>query len=113
LAFGGSIRATFDAKYKKRKEGAKWPSREDIYQVVATAAAYDSPLAVLVYPEKFETVWWNVNGLKGTPMKLAAVGLGLFSFKPGTGDRARGREILDILDASQSSYISLAGNISI
>jgi 5-methylcytosine-specific restriction endonuclease McrBC regulatory subunit McrC len=113
LVFDEKTRATFDAKYKKRKEGAKWPNREDIYQVVTTAAAYNSPLAVLVYPEKFETVWWNVSGLKGTPRRLAAIGLGLFSFKPGVGDLARGREILDLLDASQSSEISVAGNISI
>lgn len=106
-------RATFDAKYKKRKQGSDWPSREDIYQVVTTAAAYSSPLAVLVYPERFETVWWNVSGLKGSPKRLAAIGLDLFSFRPGAGDLVRGREILDLLDASESSYTSVAGDIAI
>lgn len=111
LAMGGNVRATFDAKYKKRNIGS-WPSREDIYQVVTTAAAYNSPLAVLVYPDKFDAVWWSVNGMKGAPAKLAALGLGLFSFRPGSGDSERGREILRMLDASEESS-PLAGNISI
>ena len=113
LAFGNGTRATFDAKYKTREEGAEWPSRNDIYQVLTTAAAYDSPLAVLVYPEQFSPVWWNVNGLKGTPTKLVAIGLGLFSFRAGTGDMTRGREILAMLDASQAPAIMISGNVTI
>jgi 5-methylcytosine-specific restriction endonuclease McrBC regulatory subunit McrC len=109
LSFGGTIRATFDAKYKRRVDGADWPSRNDIYQVLTTAAAYDSPLAILVYPEQFRPVWWDVNGLKGTPVRLAAIGLGLFSFRAGSGDIARGREILSILDAPDAPPMITSG----
>jgi 5-methylcytosine-specific restriction endonuclease McrBC regulatory subunit McrC len=67
--------ATFEAKYKKR-QSSNWPAREDIYQALVAAAAAQSPLSVLVYPEAFDPVRWNVSGLRGWPVELVAVGLG-------------------------------------
>jgi hypothetical protein len=99
LQVDGQTRATFDAKYKKREQG-NWPNREDIYQVLCTASAFNSPLAVLVYPEQFHAVWWEVKGMNGSPARMAAIGLGLYSYKSGEGDIERGRAILDLLTKS-------------
>lgn len=113
LQIDGVVQATFDAKYKKR-EGTPWPSREDVYQVVASAAAFGAPLAVLIYPEKFEPMWWEVQGLKGCPNRVAAIGLGLFSYRAGDGDRERGRAILDLLISAGCAPVPacFAGSVS-
>jgi len=87
--------ATFEAKYKRR--GDSWPPREDIFQALATAAACGSPLAVLVYPDEFPTCRWRVRGFRGRPQELAAVGLGLFTYRSGGGDEERGARILDLM----------------
>ncbi len=88
--------ASFEAKYARRW-AARWPAREHYFQALSTAAAIGSPLAILVYPESFEPVWWRVTGFDDAPKHLAAIGLGLFSYRRGTGDRERGRRIVDVL----------------
>jgi hypothetical protein len=98
LASAGSTAATFEAKYVRRGTG-EWPEREHVYQTLTTAAVCGSPLAVLVYPEQFDTVWWQVKGFKGSPSHLAAIGLGLYSYRRGTGDETRGSRLLDLLAA--------------
>jgi hypothetical protein len=90
--------ATFEAKYVRRNK-AEWPEREHIYQTLTTAAACGSPLAVLVYPEQFEPVWWQVEGFNGSPSYLAAIGLGLYSYRRGIGDETRGSRLLGLLAA--------------
>ena len=92
----GQTRATFDAKYKRRETSA-WPSREDIYQALCTAAAFHSPLAVLVYPEQFDAIWWDVPGMHGYPSKMAAVGIGLYSYRSGVGEKERSHTLLNLL----------------
>jgi hypothetical protein len=91
----GRTVATFEAKYSTR--GAAWPVNEHIFQALTTAAAYRSPLAILVYPERFPPVWWDLVEFHGTPMNLAAIGLGLFSYQRGAGDRERGQILLEML----------------
>jgi len=95
---GAKPLASIDAKYKKRKFDSTWPSREDIYQVITAAATVGAPVAILAYPESFKAKVWDVAGFRGNPVKLVAIGLGLFSFTPGSGDESRGREILGILN---------------
>ena len=90
--------ASFEAKYKRSDQSA-WPPREDIFQAVATARAVGSPLAVLVYPDQFEPLIADVSVAGEAPQKLAAVGLGLFSYVAGSGDEERGRRILTLLEA--------------
>jgi hypothetical protein len=94
----GSVLATFEAKYSAPSIGQEFPAREHVFQALSTAAAFDSPLAVLVYPARFDATWWDVTGFGGTPRKLAAIGLGLFEYRRGVGDVERGEWLLRLLD---------------
>jgi hypothetical protein len=60
LSLGAKTLATFEAKYSP-KDYSDWPRRSHVFQALATAAACDSPLAVLIYPERFEPIWWVVD----------------------------------------------------
>lgn len=95
LVENGATIATFEAKYTAR--GQRWPNEDHVFQALSTAAACGSPLAVLAYPESFPSVWWDVSGFGGYPKELAAVGLGLFSYRRGAGDRERGDLLLDVI----------------
>jgi hypothetical protein len=97
LAEHGHHVATLEAKYA-RFNVADGPPREHVFQALSTAAACDSPLAVLVYPERFEPAWWEVQGFHGKPAYLAVIGLGLFSYRRGVGDVSRGQRLLNLLD---------------
>ena len=92
--------ATFETKYKRRSGEDNWPAREDVYQALVAAAACKSPLAVLVYPELFASARWRVVGMNDRPKHLAAIGLGLFSYRTGTGDQERGGLIMDLLETT-------------
>jgi McrBC 5-methylcytosine restriction system component len=100
LELGGRTIATFEAKYQRRVD-QEWPYRGDIFQALATAAACGSPVAVLVYPETFPTAWWRVRGFDDHPAHLAAIGLGLFSYRGQRNDDALGRRVLDLLIGPQ------------
>jgi hypothetical protein len=88
--------ATFEAKYSPG-DGTE-PPRQHVFQALATAAACRAPLAVLVYPDEFEPVHWETSGFGGSPGRLASIGLGLFGYRGGEGDRQRGRRILDLVE---------------
>lgn len=96
LAEAGVTIATFEAKYSPGPLARGWPPRSHIFQALSTAAACDSPLAVLVYPRSFAPIWWDVAGL-GRPSHLAAIGLGLFSYRRGNGDVAAGQALSKLL----------------
>lgn len=98
LSENGNTVATFEAKYSPGPAGAGWPPRAHVFQALSTAAACDSPLAVLVYPRAFAPIWWDVAGFSGQPSQLAAVGLGLFSYRRGDGDVKAGKTLLSILE---------------
>jgi len=76
----GQLVAAFEAKYSAYD--GKSPDRSHTYQAVATAAACSAPLAVLVYPEEFAPQVWDVKGSFETPLRLVAVGLGLYKWRP-------------------------------
>ncbi len=99
--------ATLDAKYTQLHPG-KCPKPEHTYQVLSAAAACGSPLAVLVYPEEFEPRWWNVEGVGDTPKHLAAIGLGLFGYRRGDGDRVRAKRLLALLDGPAAPAMDVA-----
>lgn len=103
LTAGGATVATFEAKYA-RGLGLD-PPREHVFQALATAAACGSPLAVLVYPDEFGPVRWNVCGFNGQPARLAAIGLHLFGYRRGAGDRVRGQRLYELL-AGPATYKS-------
>lgn len=94
--------ATFEAKYAKYSL-SKGPPREHVFQALATAAACASPLAVLVYPSDFVPQWWAVEGFGERPKHLVSVGLGLFDYRRGAGDLARGQRLLALLDGPPAS----------
>lgn len=96
--------ATFEAKYA-RSDSDSWPPREHYFQALATAAACGSEVAVLVYPDTFDPVWWITKGFHGEPAHLAAIGLGLFNYRRGAGDIVRGEALLNLLGGPQPSPI--------
>lgn len=107
LLDGHQTVATFEAKYSTR-DLTDWPHRNHVFQALATAAAFDSPLAILVYPEAFDPVWWTVEGFDSKPQALGAVGLDLFGYQSGLGDVERGKTILSLLGGPPSAPPSLA-----
>jgi hypothetical protein len=100
LVENGRHLATFEAKYARFTLG-DGPPREHVFQAVATAAAVDSPHAVLVYPDSFEPFSWHVHGFGGRPSTLTAIGLGLFGYRRGSGDVLRGERLLGLVQAPQ------------
>jgi hypothetical protein len=111
LSDGSHTLAIFEAKYSPRMS-RNWPFRPHVFQALATAAACDSPLAVLVYPESFEPIWWNVEGFHSRPAALAAIGLDLFGYRSGLGDLERGRTILQVLAGPPVASSVVAASMS-
>lgn len=106
---GGRTIATFEAKYADFETGSgKWPRREDYFQAVCTASACSAPLSVLVYPGRFEPGVWEVPSMGGTPRRVVVIGLGLFSYRAGSGDDELGERILSVLDMEAGSWESVA-----
>ena len=97
LSEHGQTIATFEAKYSQGPTTGSWPPREHVFQSLTTAAARHSPLAVLVYPGTFKSVWWDVDGFNGHPAHLAAIGLRMFSYRRGVGEAARTAGIVQLL----------------
>lgn len=95
LLEGTKTVATFEAKYT-RGLGLE-PDRTHVFQALSTAAACGSPLTVLVYPDEFAPVWWQTRGFNERPKHLVAIGLHLFGYGRGAGDRSRGRQLYDLL----------------
>ena len=89
----GRILATFEAKYSNR------PKREHVFQSLATAAALSSPLAILVYPWAEAPRRFEVTGFHGHPASLATVGVDLFGYRRGDGDKALAAIFRELLGA--------------
>jgi hypothetical protein len=102
LMHNGKTVATFEAKYSAVPDDSSWPERSHVFQALTTAAACESPLSVLVYPESFEPLWWTVDSFHGQPRLLAAIGLGLYSYRRGSGDRKRGEDILALIESASA-----------
>lgn len=88
--------ATFEAKYRDY-DPEVGPLRQEIYQALAAARAAAAPVAVLVYPGNFETGTWSVDRPGVMPARLYAVGLEMFSYRPG-GEMRRGEALLALAD---------------
>ncbi len=102
----GGIAATFEAKYAAMS-GA--PQREHVFQALATAAALNSPLSVLVYPTDDAPKWYELQGFRGRPTHLVTVGLSLFKYRRGEGDASRADLIRALIEEAQTrSQPSLA-----
>lgn len=90
--------ASFEAKYSMASvDAAGWPPRDHIFQALTTAAASSARAAVLVYPHKFEPITWKVHSFGGKPAVLVALGLDMFSYRAGVGEKERGQQLLAAL----------------
>jgi hypothetical protein len=107
LWFGSEIVANFEAKYSRADSDATF--RSHVFQAMTTAAALDSPLAVLVYPEASAPVTWTVHGFNDRPLQLVALGLDMYSYRRGAGDESRAALLLDTLRANLPSFEQAAG----
>lgn len=96
LRTGDKVIATFESKYSVPTYHS---TRSHFFQAVSTAAAIGSPLAVLVYPDQSDPVVWRTHGFDGKPRTVVAVGLGMYGYTRGAGDRARGQLLLDLINA--------------
>lgn len=97
----GQLLATFEAKYS-RFDGSV-PAREHIYQSLSTAAACGSTTAVLIYPDKFPPMIWNVSGFQGRPLRLIAIGLDMFRWPPPSHPESRAEELMAALNGAPES----------
>jgi hypothetical protein len=100
LRDGDQLVATFESKYSVPTYHS---TRSHFFQAVSTAAAMGSPLSVLVYPDQSEPVVWRTHGFDGTPRAVVALGLGMYSYSRGAGDRARGQLLLDLIRAEATA----------
>ncbi|WP_084924715.1 5-methylcytosine restriction system specificity protein McrC [Prescottella equi] len=87
----GDVVASFEAKYTGE------PDRGHVYQTLATAAALNSPLAVLVYPWPEPPRRFDVQGFHGHPGALVSIGIDLFSYRRGDSDRELASTIQSLL----------------
>lgn len=97
LRVGGRVLANFEAKYRNFSATNK-PLRDECYQAITAARALGSPLAVLVYPGVVPTAIWTVLQPGGCPERLAVIGLDMFAYVRGSGERERAREIVALLN---------------
>ncbi|KRF44617.1 hypothetical protein ASH01_11535 [Terrabacter sp. Soil811] len=95
LWVGSRVVATFEAKYSRADSDTTF--RSHVFQAMTTAAALDSPMAVLVYPEASEPVTWAVHGFHGKPMRFSAIGIDMFGYRRGAGDELRGQRLLRLV----------------
>lgn len=97
LKRGDDVVASFEAKYTT-------PTPERIrnhaFQALTTAAALESPVAVLVYPGDFEAVSWSLTGFTTYPARLVAVGLDMYRYQRGSGDESRAERLYQAIEAS-------------
>ncbi|NYE18034.1 5-methylcytosine restriction system specificity protein McrC [Microbacterium immunditiarum] len=92
----GRVAATFEAKYSS----ATPPARDHVFQALTTAAALDSPLAVLMYPDDRPATAFDVVGFEGRPARLAVAGMRMFSYRRGVGDTERADELRHVMQAA-------------
>lgn len=95
LARDGVPEMSFEAKY------TTWtspPHRSHVFQALTTAAALNTPTAVLVYPGSDPLRLYTVNGFAGRPSRLATLGLSMFTYTRGTGDVQRGEQVAALFD---------------
>jgi len=95
LLSGSRTVATFEAKYAPAGSGT--PERAHVFQAISTARAWKSPLAVLIYPERFDARWAQIQAPNLYPRYLVAIGLDLFSYRQGLGDQDRAERLANVL----------------
>jgi len=103
---GDQLVATFECKYSVP---TYYSTRSHFFQAVSTAAAMGSPLSVLVYPEQAEPIVWRTHGFGATPRTVVALGLGMYSYSRGAGDRSRGHLLLKLIRSEVTRGAEVGG----
>lgn len=93
----GGVAANFEAKY------AKAADRSHVHQTLATAAALDSPIAVLIYPWLEPPRKFDVQGFHHHPRTLVTIGVDMFSYRRGESDRELASTIESLLSEFEAS----------
>lgn len=93
----------FEAKYRDY-ERSHAPLRTESYQAITAGRALGTSLAVLVYPNDCPTEIFSVLKSGHPPEELAVVGLDLFSYRRGIGERERADRLHSLLENVNGTY---------
>lgn len=96
----GRVAATFECKYTVP---GPTPDESHVYQALATAAALESPLSVLIYPGAEPQRAYDIIGFHGHPKTLVTIGLNLYAYERGVGDLKRAETLHRVLEDPHSS----------
>jgi hypothetical protein len=87
----------FEAKYRDyARTGA--PLRTESYQAITAGRALGTRLAILAYPNDIPTKVLDVHKVGYPPEKLAIIGLDMFGYERGSGEKKRSQLIRSILE---------------
>lgn len=101
----GRVVATFEAKYSSEVK------REHVFQALSTAAALNSPLAVLVYPWVEAPKTLSVTGFHGSPSTLVTLGAGIFDYRGSESDRALAESLGTLIRANTAVYSAVPATV--
>ena len=99
--------ANFEAKYRDYSRTGS-PLRGESYQAITAGRALRTELAVLVYPNAMEAQVFGVEVSGHPPEKLAAIGLDLFSYRKGAGERERAAKVSSLLENATGTSMLMA-----
>lgn len=94
----------FEAKYRDY-ERTRAPLRTESYQAITAGRALGTSLAVLVYPNDCATEILDVKKSGHPPEELAIVGLDMFTYRRGIGERDRADRLCSLLENTRGTYI--------
>lgn len=97
LLRNGSPVINFEAKYRDyARTGA--PHRNESYQAITAGRALGTSLAVLVYPNAMPGKIFDVRKSGYPPEQLAVIGLDLFGYRRGSGEKDRAEAIISLIE---------------
>lgn len=94
LEVDGKVVVTFECKYTVPRAT---PKEDHAHQALSTAAALEAPLAILVYPNAEPPKAYEVVGFHGYPATLLTMGLSLYEYVRGEGERVRAETLMHLL----------------
>jgi len=102
----------FEAKYRDyARTGA--PHRGESYQAITAGRALGTSLAVLVYPNAMPGRLFDVRKSGHPPEQLAVVGLDMFGYRRGVGEKERANGIMSLLEnASGTCILQVQGEVA-
>lgn len=102
LLRNGEPIVNFEAKYRDYdRSGA--PLRGESYQAITAGRALGTSLAVLVYPNAIPSKIYEVRKPGYSPEQLAVLGLDMFSYRNGVGEKERADQLRSLLENAQGT----------